>query len=193
MGHAYVYNNWVYTYNVSKYRGGDGLGIENFLAVYKNYGAFSSRLGTFTGRGSANPILNTRRLGHDSADSFRRLYPYVEMNMAQPGENLQPGQRVVLTQQIPQRNEVWTTRITGEVIRFMQRRTGSWYAHARDSKLWLDRLTLRKDDGEIVECILDPYTHIEIVATTGKSTPTPTNETTQTPHDDAQAPSDPPQ
>ena len=78
-----------------------------------------------------------------------------------------PGQRVILTQQIPQRNHVWATRITGQVVRFRQRTTGSWFAHAKDSKLWLDRLTIRKDDGEMVECVLDPYTHVEIVREAG--------------------------
>ena len=80
-----------------------------------------------------------------------------------PGVALAPGQRVMVTQQIPQRNEVWTTRVTGRVVRFEQRMTGSWFTHTKNSKLWLDRLILRKDDGEIVECVLDPYTHIDVM------------------------------
>ena len=80
-----------------------------------------------------------------------------------PGERFVPGQRVTVTQQIPQRNEVWTTRVTGRVVRFQQRATGSWFAHSKDCKLWLDRLMLRKDDGEIVECVLDPYTHVDVL------------------------------
>lgn len=75
-----------------------------------------------------------------------------------------PGQRVVVTQQIAQRDEVWTSHVTGEVVRYEQRKTGSWYAGAKDDKLWLDRLTLRKDDGEIVVCHLDPYTHVQWLA-----------------------------
>jgi len=75
-----------------------------------------------------------------------------------------PGQRVVVTQQIAQRDEVWTSHVTGEIIRYEQRKTGSWYAGAKDDKLWLDRLTLRKDDGEIVVCHLDPYTHVQWLA-----------------------------
>ena len=72
-----------------------------------------------------------------------------------------PGQRVVVTQQIPQRDEVWTISVRGEVVRFEQRRTGSWFAHAKDDRLWLDRLVLRKEDGELVECNLDQYTRVE--------------------------------
>lgn len=81
--------------------------------------------------------------------------------MNKPSDQLKPGQRVVVTHQIAQRDEVWTTHITGEVLRYEQRKTGSWYAGSKDDKLWLDRLTLRKDDGEIVVCHLDPYTHVQ--------------------------------
>ena len=78
-------------------------------------------------------------------------------------EKLVPGQRVVITQQIPQRDEVWTSQICGTVERYEMAKTGAWFAGAKDEKLWLDRLTIRKDDGEIVVCILDGYSHIEIL------------------------------
>lgn len=81
--------------------------------------------------------------------------------MAMSVDQFEPGQRVVVTQQIPQRQRVWTTRITGKVVRYEQRKTGSWFAHAKDDKLWLDRLVIEKDDGEIVVCNLDSYTHVE--------------------------------
>lgn len=74
-----------------------------------------------------------------------------------------PGDRVTVTQQIPHQSRVWTTQVTGTVLRFGQRKTGSWFAHAKDDKLWLDRLELRKDDGEIVVCNLDNYSHIDLV------------------------------
>lgn len=78
-------------------------------------------------------------------------------------EELQPGMRVALTQQIPQRERVWTTRVTGEVVGCEQRKTGSWYAHSKDDKLWLDRLTIKKDDGEVVVCNIDEFTHIDVL------------------------------
>lgn len=81
--------------------------------------------------------------------------------MSQPIDEFKPGQRVVVIQQIPQRDEVWTIQTVGQVIRFEQKKTGSWYAHAKDDKLWLDRLVLRKDDGEIVVFNLDGYTRVE--------------------------------
>ena len=74
-----------------------------------------------------------------------------------------PGQRVVVTQQIPQRDEVWITKIEGIVQRYDQQKTGSWFAATKDGKLWLDRLTLQKDDGEIVVCVLDDYSRVEVL------------------------------
>lgn len=81
--------------------------------------------------------------------------------MSKPIDQFEPGQRVVVTQQIAQRDEVWTIAVAGEVVRFEQVKTGSWFAHAKDDKLWLDRLVLRKDDGEMVVINLDPYSHVE--------------------------------
>ena len=79
-------------------------------------------------------------------------------------DQFKPGQRVVVTQQIPQRERVWTTQVTGTIVKYEQQKTGSWFAHAKDDKLWLDRLTLRKDDGEIVVSNLDEFTHVELLA-----------------------------
>lgn len=73
----------------------------------------------------------------------------------------QPGRRVRVTQQVPRRDGAWTQSIEGIVTRYQQAKTGSWFAHAKDDKLWLDRLELRLDDGEIVILNLDQYTLIE--------------------------------
>lgn len=83
--------------------------------------------------------------------------------MAESFDQFQPGQRVQVTAQIPQRQRVWVIRTVGKVVRFEQRKTGSWYAHAKDDKLWLDRLIIEKDDGEIVMCNLDSYTNVELL------------------------------
>ena len=84
--------------------------------------------------------------------------------MLQPIDAFVPGERVVVTQQIPQRDEVWTTQVVGSVVRAEQVKTGSWFARAKDDKLWLDRLTLRKDDGELVVLNLDSYSHVDRIA-----------------------------
>ncbi len=78
-----------------------------------------------------------------------------------PTQPLEAGTRVRVTQQI--QHKKWNATIEGRIVRYEQSKTGSWYAHAKDDKLWLDRLVLEKDDGEIVVCNLDPYTHIEAV------------------------------
>ena len=88
-------------------------------------------------------------------------------NSPNPSHNIDlftPGQRVTVTHQIPQRERVWTTQVTGDVVKYEQKKTGSWFAHSKDDRLWLDRLTLRKDDGEIVVVNLDEFSHVESVA-----------------------------
>ena len=74
---------------------------------------------------------------------------------------LAPGTRIRVTQQMPQTHTVWSTALEGTVVRWRQARTGSWYAHGRDDKLWLDRLGLRRPDGEMVTLNLDQYSLIE--------------------------------
>jgi hypothetical protein len=74
------------------------------------------------------------------------------------------GQRVKVTQQVPRLTGVMATTIEGEVVAFAQAKTGSWYAHSKDHKLWMDRLTLRKSDGEIVVCNLDQYSNVEMIS-----------------------------
>ena len=83
--------------------------------------------------------------------------------MNAPASELTPDTRIVVTQQIPQRDEVWTIKTEGTIVRIEQKKTGSWFAHSKDDRLWLDRLVLRKDDGEIVMFNLDSYTHIDVL------------------------------
>jgi len=75
----------------------------------------------------------------------------------------QPGRRVRVIQQLPQRDRTWTQVVEGVITRYQQARTGSWFAHAKDDHLWLDRLELRLDDGAITVLNLDQYTSIEEV------------------------------
>lgn len=86
-------------------------------------------------------------------------------------ERYQPGSRVRVTQQVPRpsTDASFTTSVEGTVVRYEQSKTGSWYAHAKDDKLWLDRLILKKDDGEIVFLNLDQYSIVEPIAQPTKS------------------------
>ena len=74
-----------------------------------------------------------------------------------------PGMKVKVTQQIAARHYAWTTEVIGTVLEYSQKETGSWYAHAKDDRLWLDRLKLQKEDGELMTLNLDEYTHIEVM------------------------------
>jgi hypothetical protein len=76
---------------------------------------------------------------------------------------LRAGTRVRVTQQVPRRQGHLKTAVEGSVVRYEQSKTGSWYAHGKDDKLWLDRLVLRRDDGEIVYLNLDQYSLVEAV------------------------------
>ena len=97
-----------------------------------------------------------------------------------------PGTRVRVTQQVPQTHQVWSTTCEGAVVRYRQARTGSWYAHAKDDRLWLDRLEIRLDSGELTTLNLDHYTLIEDLSDPA-ATPQARNPT-ETEIDDRQRP-----
>ncbi len=84
--------------------------------------------------------------------------------MALQTSNHLPGTRVRVTQQVPQRDQAWTSVVEGVITRFRQAKTGSWLAHDKDDQIWLDRLEVRLDDGEITILNLDQYTVIEPVS-----------------------------
>lgn len=78
-------------------------------------------------------------------------------------QQLKPGAKVKITQQIAARDRSWASEITGTVLAFEQAKTGSWYAHAKDDRLWLDRLTIKKDNGEISVLNLDQFSRVELL------------------------------
>jgi len=77
-------------------------------------------------------------------------------------EQLVPGVNVEVAQQIPHGTGVWVQQVRGTIVSFEQQQTGSWFAHAKGGKLWLDRLTIRKADGEISVLNLDQYTAVKV-------------------------------
>lgn len=74
-----------------------------------------------------------------------------------------PGQRVRVTQQVPKPTGTLTISVEGVVVSFGQAKTGSWFAHSKDKKLWMDRLEIRRDDGEQVVMNLDQYSRVEVL------------------------------
>lgn len=75
-----------------------------------------------------------------------------------------PGQRVRVTQQTPRLSGSQSISVEGVVVQAGQQKTGSWFAHSKDNKLWLDRLEIRKDDGELVVVNLDQYSRVEVIS-----------------------------
>ena len=80
-------------------------------------------------------------------------------------KNLVPGAKVAVIQQFGHRllAKAWSDKVIGTVVEYMQKPTGSWFAHSKNEKLWLDRLKLQKEDGELMTLILDDYSHVELV------------------------------
>jgi len=76
---------------------------------------------------------------------------------------IEAGMRVRVTQQVMRGTSGSAVSVEGEVLRVGQQKTGSWFAHAKDKKLWLDRVELRLDDGELVTVNLDQYSVVEAV------------------------------
>ncbi|MDF1808916.1 MAG: hypothetical protein P1U42_04395 [Phycisphaerales bacterium] len=83
--------------------------------------------------------------------------------MKQDGQQYEVGSTVRVTKQLMHGEEASAFVVEGEIMRMGQQKTGSWYAHSRDKKLWLDRLELKKDDGEIVVLNLDENTVVEVL------------------------------
>jgi hypothetical protein len=72
--------------------------------------------------------------------------------------------RVRVVQQIPRLTGAMISKpIEGVIVRVGQQKTGSWFAHAQDDKLWLDRVELQRDDGELVVLNLDQFTHVDVL------------------------------
>lgn len=77
--------------------------------------------------------------------------------------NLQPGTRIRIHQEIDRREGNWTHDLEGIVVSVYSEKTGSWHAHGKDEKLWLYRIRLQKNDGEITIVVIDQHTRCEIV------------------------------
>src|ERR1035437_5289497 len=74
-----------------------------------------------------------------------------------------PGTVVKVTQQIPRHDDTVTTTVTGKVLRQERQPSGSWFARNKRNKVWLDRLVIQKEDGEISILNLDEYSAVEVV------------------------------
>jgi hypothetical protein len=84
-------------------------------------------------------------------------------------KQLVPGALVEIIQQIARRDidRAWTSTVRGTIVSYEQRQTGSWFAHAKADKLWLDRLMIRKEDGEVTVLNLDDYSVVKVLSSAG--------------------------
>ncbi|HUW81439.1 MAG TPA: hypothetical protein VMZ31_01435 [Phycisphaerae bacterium] len=73
---------------------------------------------------------------------------------------VQPGERVKVVQTIRWRDASWHTELEGVVEGVNRQPTGSWFAHGQDGRLWLRRVQIRKDDGELVDLVLDESSRV---------------------------------
>lgn len=79
------------------------------------------------------------------------------------GAALRPGVRVRVEQRIEARDGGWATAVEGEVLSYGPERSGSWFAGGRNGVVWLNRLRLRKPDGEITALNVDQNTVVTIL------------------------------
>jgi len=81
-----------------------------------------------------------------------------------PFEDLKPGDRVQITQRIKVGLKIWTTEITGLVLRTERRRNGLHVYRNWDDKAYTDLIVLQTDTGGIIEesaVTMDEYTRVE--------------------------------
>lgn len=78
--------------------------------------------------------------------------------------SLEPGTRVRVTQQTTVGEKTVTCAVAGSVVAHEREATGSWFAHEQGGRLRLDRLRLRKDDGETTTLVLDGRSRVTMLA-----------------------------
>jgi len=71
-----------------------------------------------------------------------------------------PGTPVCVTMLTRFRDREIESRVVGTVEAWDRLPTGSWYAHEKDDVLWLDRVRIRRVDGEMTLLVIDDATTI---------------------------------
>lgn len=78
-------------------------------------------------------------------------------------QRLKAGDRVRVTQRVVAHDRKYLTTVEGVVVSVGARKTGSWFAHGKQQRLWLPRLVIRKADGELTSLVIDPHSVIAIL------------------------------
>lgn len=77
--------------------------------------------------------------------------------------DIAPGDRVRIVGKIVAHDETWLAPAEGEVISVHSEPTGAWFAGQKYAHLWLMRLVLRKDDGELHSLVVDQNTQVDLL------------------------------
>jgi hypothetical protein len=85
---------------------------------------------------------------------------------------LQAGQRVRVRQTIVGRDKEWPIEVEGEIVEHVTQPTGSWYTHGPKGKLHLERLIIRKDDGELSSLALSERSQVTVLDAPAGESPT---------------------
>lgn len=78
-------------------------------------------------------------------------------------QRIEPGQRIRVSQEIDRREGNWTHELVGTVVAVTPEQSGSWHAHGEKGKLWLNRIRLQRDDGELTTIVVDHHTRVEVL------------------------------
>ena len=73
------------------------------------------------------------------------------------------GSSVSVRQVIAHRSAPVEVEVTGLVEAWERLPTGSWHAHGKNDRLWLTRIRLRKDNGEVTTIVSDRCTRLEVL------------------------------
>ncbi|MEK6676242.1 MAG: hypothetical protein AABZ47_11395 [Planctomycetota bacterium] len=79
-----------------------------------------------------------------------------------------PGTPVCVLQKVDMSTHPIEAETIGTVESWEDKPTGSWFAHGKNDRLWLKRLTLRKSDGELTMLSIDNSTTIARLEATSK-------------------------
>jgi hypothetical protein len=79
--------------------------------------------------------------------------------------DIAPGDRIRVVERIVAHDQTWLTEVEGEVLSCRPESTGAWFALGKNDKLWLLRVRLRKDDGEITALNIDQNTDVQVLQT----------------------------
>lgn len=80
---------------------------------------------------------------------------------------LKPGDRVRVTQRVRVGKRQWRSTVEGTVEKTSRQLTGLHTDRARDDRVYVDALRLKRDDGEITTLTLDEFTDLEVLAKDG--------------------------